>query len=105
MSISFRIALIIFIAFVALTIGLVLRRLLVRRLRKTVLDNWLIQTLGIIALLLPLLIAASAAPFVLDSTNTLIQVFWEALRKPFQLPDFTTLIKNSLESLLVFILG
>ncbi|HLZ59259.1 MAG TPA: mechanosensitive ion channel domain-containing protein [Ktedonosporobacter sp.] len=47
----------------ALVIGLLLRRLLVQRLHKTVLDNWIIQTLGIlliVILLIPGIIGAVA---------------------------------------------
>ena len=38
---------------IALGSGLYLRRILVRRLQKTVLDNWLIQLLGIIVFIPP----------------------------------------------------
>jgi small conductance mechanosensitive channel len=41
-----------------LGIGLWLRRLLVKRLEKTVLDNWVVQTLGVITVFLPLFIGA-----------------------------------------------
>jgi Small-conductance mechanosensitive channel len=38
---------------VAIALGFLLRHLLVRRLKKTVLDNWIIQALGIIAVIIP----------------------------------------------------
>ena len=49
---------------VALGIGLAFRRVLVRRLKKTVLDNWIIQTLGVLVVLAPLIIAAFGIPLI-----------------------------------------
>jgi small-conductance mechanosensitive channel len=51
---------------VALGIGLYLRYLLVRRLKKTVLDGWIIQTLGVVVVVVPLIIALVAAPIIHD---------------------------------------
>lgn len=45
---------------IALGLGLLLRRWLVRRLQRTVLDNWLVQTLGVLIILPPLVLAAVA---------------------------------------------
>jgi hypothetical protein len=72
MTMTSRIVLNVLIALVALIVGLFLRLLLIRRLKQTVLDNWLIQTLGVIVVLLPLIIAGAATPFILDSTNVLL---------------------------------
>jgi small-conductance mechanosensitive channel len=47
------------IMLVALGLGLWLRRLLVRRLQKTVLDSWVTQTFGVIVVLIPLIVGAS----------------------------------------------
>src|SRR5260221_8068695 len=80
MTMTTRIVLIVLIALVALIIGLSLRLLLVRRLKQTVLDNWLIQTLGVIVVLVPLIIAGAATPFILDSTN----VYWQKLNDSLQ---------------------
>ena len=77
---TMRIVLTVFIALLALIVGLLLRLLLVRRLKQTVLDNWLIQTLGVIVVLLPLIIAGAATPFILDSSN----VYWQYLKKGLQ---------------------
>lgn len=65
MNLIVRIVLILLALLVGLGIGLLLRRWLIRRLRKTVLDNWLIQTLGIIITLPTLLLAAASIPFIL----------------------------------------
>ena len=80
MTMTMRIVLTVFVALVALIVGLILRRLLVRRLKQTVLDNWLIQTLGVIVVLVPLIIAGAATPFILDSTN----VYWQDLNSSLQ---------------------
>src|SRR5579859_1906612 len=61
----------------ALVIGLFLRRLLVQRLHKTVLDNWIIQTLGLLVILL-LLIPGVIGAVAIWSQNLLSQ-FWRDL--------------------------
>ncbi len=60
-ELALRILISIGVLLVGLGIGLWLRRLLVRRLKKTVLDEWLTHTLGVIVFLPPLLIAAGGA--------------------------------------------
>ncbi|HET7640079.1 MAG TPA: hypothetical protein VFK47_15235, partial [Ktedonobacteraceae bacterium] len=79
MTMTSRIVLIVLIAVAALVIGLFLRLLLVRRLKQTLLDNWLIQTLGVIVVLVPLIIAGAATPFILDSTNVLLLKLLDSL--------------------------
>ena len=80
MTMTSRIVLTVFIGLLALIVGLLLRLLLVRRLKQTVLDNWLIQTMGVIVVLVPLIIAGAATPFILDSTN----VYWQDLNSSLQ---------------------
>lgn len=66
---------------IGLWIGLLLRRRLVRRLKKTVLDAWLIQTLGILVILPSLAVASFIVPVILtwgqgtlgSSFDTLLQ--------------------------------
>ncbi len=48
---------------ISLGIGLVLRYLLVRRLKKTVLDNWLIQILGFLIIIPPFIVGIIVASF------------------------------------------
>ena len=50
MNIAFRIILVVMTLLIALVIGLILRRMLVHRLKRTVLDTWLIQSLGIMVI-------------------------------------------------------
>ena len=66
---------------VALGIGLILRRLLVRRLKKTVLDNWLTQTFGVIVTLIPLIIAGIGIPLIWNPL--LIVYYWLRLKQDF----------------------
>src|SRR6266568_4462514 len=48
---------------IALSMGLFLRYLLVRRLKKTVLDNWLIQILGFLIIIPPVIVGTIVASF------------------------------------------
>lgn len=61
MSFAFQIAIGVVTILAALGLGLLLRRLLVRRLHKTVLDNWIIQTLGILVVIVPTLLGVTGA--------------------------------------------
>ncbi len=51
---------------IALGLGLYFRLLLVRRLKKTVLDNWLIQLFGALVVILPYQWAGNAKKTVLE---------------------------------------
>ncbi len=66
---------------VALGVGLILRRLLVHRLKKTVLDNWLIQTFGVIVTLIPLIITGIGIPLIWNPL--LIVYYWLRLKQYF----------------------
>src|SRR6266567_6311052 len=105
MSMTHRIILIVLITLVALVVGLLLRLLLVRRLKQTVLDDWLIQTLGVIVVLAPLIVAVAATPFILDSTNTLLLGLLDSLKKKAQAPDLASLIWAIIQTLLILVLG
>src|SRR5260370_20530294 len=58
---------------IALGIGLYLRRILVRRLHKTVLDNWLIQLLGALVVIPPLIVGFVLLPFIGLGTSGVTQ--------------------------------
>jgi small-conductance mechanosensitive channel len=105
MDMSVSIFVIAVITLVALGIGLLLRRLLVRRLKKTILDNWLIQTLGIIVIFPPLIIAAVTAPFILN--NWQITFLWIQIQTLFQdhVTDIVNLSWGFIETVLVLVLG
>jgi small conductance mechanosensitive channel len=92
-------------ALVAISIGLLLRRLLVRRLRNTVLDNWIIQTLGIIIILPPLIIGAVAVLFIVG--DGAITFTWQALVQGLPIPVVNVIILSwaFIETVLVIVLG
>ncbi|MFL5694406.1 MAG: mechanosensitive ion channel family protein [Ktedonobacteraceae bacterium] len=106
MTMTSRIVLNVFIALLALIVGLLLRLLLVRRLKQTVLDNWLIQTLGVIVVLVPLIIAGAATPFILDSTNVYWQDLNSSLQKLIRNPiNLAPLVWSIVQVPLVLVLG
>jgi small-conductance mechanosensitive channel len=63
---------------VTAVIGFFLRRLLVRRLRRTVLDAWLVETLGVIVVLLLLLLGGTVTIGIWNLNNLLL--FWNGFR-------------------------
>jgi small-conductance mechanosensitive channel len=101
----FRIFLVVFIALLAIALGLLFRRLLVHRLKKTVMDNWLIQTLGVVIALLPIILAGIAIPFILDNTNLLIVTLWENFKQQIHVPDVTSVIWSFIQGLLILFIG
>ncbi len=103
MSLTVRIILIVVTLLVALTLGLLFRRLLVRRLKKTVLDNWIIQTLGIVIVLPTVIIAAFASPLIWDPT--LILIDWYKITDQKNFPNLSQLILNLVYTLLLIGLG
>lgn len=60
------------IILVALVLGLLLRQICVRRLQKTILDKWAVQTLGILVIIPPLMIGATAALAIWSNLISLI---------------------------------
>lgn len=102
-----RIFLSILIGLIALGIGLLLRRLVVSRLKKTVLDNWLIQTLGVIVIFPPLILAI--VPIVITWDINLITSFWSQITAGLQGKDITnaivSLVWNIVLSILIIVLG
>ena len=75
-----QIIMIIVTLLIALGVGLFLRYLLVRRLKKTVLDNWLIQIFGFLVIIPPVIIGSIIATFfigiqltqMLDTLKTVV---------------------------------
>jgi small conductance mechanosensitive channel len=61
---------------IALGLGLYFRLLLVRRLKKTVLDNWLIQLFGALVVILPLILGIVLA-FYISGLATQKNPFWD----------------------------
>jgi small-conductance mechanosensitive channel len=99
----FRIVLIVLSGLVSLAIGLLLRRELVRRLKRTVLDKWLIQTLGVIVVFPPLILAAILAPIIWD-TNLFLNL-WYDFKAQVHIQDVTSLTWSIIETILITVLG
>lgn len=100
---TLRIFLIVLIVVIALGIGLILRRLLVHRLKRTILDNWLVQTIGVILIFPPLILAALAAPVIWDS-GLIVQV-WEFIKLQLRIGNGTVFVWNCIETILIIALG
>jgi small-conductance mechanosensitive channel len=94
---------------IALGIGLFLRRLLVRRLKKTVLDGWIIQTLGVFVVVIPLIPAAAVAPVIYDwniSSQTFALLWrWISGTNAPSAKDLTDLGLNLIKTALLIALG
>ncbi|SRR5579884_1422124 len=102
---TLRIALIAIILLTALGLGLLFRRLLIRRLKQTVLDNWLVQTLGVAIVLPPLILAGAVAPLIWDPT--LLFAYWDSIRSQLKIENIniTGLTINLIGTLLLSGLG
>jgi small conductance mechanosensitive channel len=91
-----RIVLLVVIVLAALSIGYFLRHLVVRRMKTTVLDNWVIQTIGI-AIVIPFVLIAFL--FVLFSINFNIDFLvslWTNITEGLQRKDVTSAILDIL---------
>lgn len=93
------------IGLVALGLGLFLRQRLVRRLKQTILDTWIIQTLGVLVVLLLLIAGAIAASLIIYSS--IIPLVVNAIRgqNPIQVHDIINLSWSVIESILIIVLG
>src|SRR5436305_4862957 len=71
-----EIILMLLIALCAIALGLTLRHFLVSRLKKTVLDNWIVQVLGAIVFVIPLIVGVFTYFFVLKSALLIDILFY-----------------------------
>jgi small-conductance mechanosensitive channel len=93
------------IVVVGLIIGLILRHQAVQRLKKTVLDAWLIQTLGVLATLPTMILALIALPVILQlGTQTLDQLLNQATQFIVG-TNFQGMLRNLIATLIVIALG
>ena len=84
-----RIVLLVVIVFADVGIGFFVRRLAVRRLKTTVLDNWIIQTTGM-AILVPFIIIAIVVVLFFVSTNSdFLGILWRGVTGGLQNKDVT----------------
>jgi small conductance mechanosensitive channel len=91
---------------IALGVGLLLRYLLVRRLKKTVLDNWLIQIFGFLIIIPPVIAGIIAAAFFIGIQATQMLVYLQrVLPEIFNIPNLGNLVWNLALSTLIFLLA
>jgi small-conductance mechanosensitive channel len=91
---------------VALGVGLFLRFLLVRRLKKTVLDEWLIQIFGFLIIIPPLIVGVIAASFFIGvQTSQMFDYLQGILTEIFKMPNLVQLTWNLVLSALIFLLA
>jgi small-conductance mechanosensitive channel len=102
-TLTIQIIIIVVSLLVALGVGLLLRYLLVRRLKKTVLDNWLIQIFGFLIIIPPVIAGIIVAAFFIGIPYTQL-LYYLQLVLPFP-PNFGQLIWNLALSVLIFLLA
>ncbi len=90
---------------IALSVGIYLRYLLVHRLKKTVLDNWLIQTLGFLVIIPPVIIGIIVAPYISGWSNGQIGNYWNFFANALHVPDLQTFIWNVFWSAVIILLA
>jgi small conductance mechanosensitive channel len=90
---------------IALGIGLYLRLLLVRRLKKTVLDNWLIQLFGALVIILPVILGIVLALYI-SGLGTQKNPFWDGwLQQALSGNGLPGFIWNLIKSFLIVLLA
>lgn len=108
-NVVLSILLTILVVAVSLGFALWLRRLIVRRLKKTVLDDWLVQTIGVLVMI-PVIIAGLVlvSLTVTLSVNFLVTV-WSELTAGLQTSDIAKALRLTLwtliETLLIIVLA
>ena len=91
---------------IALGVGLLLRYLLVRRLKKTVLDNWLIQIFGFLIIIPPVIAGIIVAAFFIGIKATQMLVYLQlVLPNVFNIPNLGQLIWQLALSALIILLA
>jgi small conductance mechanosensitive channel len=97
-----NITLIVLLAVIAVAIGLALRLFLVRRLKRTILDNWIVQLLGVVVFVLPLIGALFTLPFLLQN-KPIIDVLTTFLNK--YLSEITNFALNAFLTVVAIVVG
>lgn len=100
-----RIGLTVLTILVALGIGLLLRRAVVRGLKNSVLDNWLVQTLGILVILPLLIVAALASPIIITWDINILNTVLQKTFPGVGLPDLKNFVLNLIWTLFIVVLA
>ena len=105
MDLTLRIFLIAITTLIAIIIGLLLRRWLIHRLKDSVLDGWIVETLGILIIIPPLIVAAPVVLFILSGGT--LKTMWDILMAvlPVNPKDLISLGWSFIETVLVIALG
>ncbi|GCE46997.1 mechanosensitive ion channel family protein [Thermosporothrix hazakensis] len=105
LSKTIGIALFIILTLAGLLVGLYFRRKLLARLKNTILDNWLVQTLGILIVLPPLLIVFATSPFILSLSVNGAADWWKQILSHAPNIDLVSLISNLVVSIISVTFG
>ena len=101
-----QIIIIILSLLVAIGVGLLFRYLLVRHLKKTVLDNWLIQIFGVLIIIPPIIVGIIVAAALIGIPATQMLLYLQlVLPDIFNKTNFGQLIWNLALSVLIFLLA
>ena len=105
-DLTIQIIIIVVSLLVALGVGLLLRYLLVRRLKKTVLDNWLIQIFGFLFIIPPIIAGIIVAAFFIGIKATEMLVYLQlVLPNVFNIPNLGQFIWQLALSALIILLA
>jgi small conductance mechanosensitive channel len=90
----------------ALAVGIFFRYLLVRRLKKTVLDNWLIQVLGFLVIIPPVIAGIIGTSLVIGiPANLVLNYLYFVVTDIFNIKNFGTLVLNVVLSVILILLA
>jgi small-conductance mechanosensitive channel len=90
---------------VGLVIGLILRRKLTHRLKKTVLDAWLIQTLGVLTVFPTLILSGIALPIILQWGSLKLDQLVNQITLFIFGAAFPNLLRNTIGTIIIVSLG
>jgi small conductance mechanosensitive channel len=104
-DITSQIIIVVVTLLIALGVGLCLRYLLVRRLKKTVLDNWLIQIIGFLIIIPPVIAGVIVASFFFGiQLPQMLAILQYIVNTIFNIQDFGSLIwKLALSALIILL--
>ena len=99
-----RIVLLVVIVLADLGIGYFARRLAVRRMKTTVLDDWVIHTIGIAILVPFILIAIVLVLFFISTDFNFLATFWSTITKNLKTSDIANSLLNILGNIVLTLL-
>lgn len=109
MDIILSIVLSILVVGFAVVVGLWLRRLVVRRLKKTVLDEWLVQTIGALVTIPVIILGLVLLSFTITMSVVFITTLWNTVTAGLQQRDIAntlrTIITDVVITILIIVLG